>query len=162
MCLLRSPQAGARTPNHCMRTRSSMPRLKSRIALAMIALVSLGVLPTRFSQAQRSAIDTYAITNARIVPVSGPVIERGTVVVRDGLIAGVGAQVNTPADARVIDGTGLTIYPGLIDANTSLGIPEPSPSPSPAGGPGGGGVPQAQRQPGSSASAPNSTQPPGL
>src|SRR5205807_2278809 len=47
---------------------------------------------------------------------------------RNGLIAAVGAQVAAPADARVIDGTGLTVYPGLIDANTTLGIPQPSPS----------------------------------
>src|SRR5688572_4596944 len=159
MCLLWSPQAGARTPNHCMRTRSSMPRLKSRIALAMIALVSLGALPTRFSHAQRSAIDTYAITNARIVPVSGPAIERGTVVIRDGLIAAVGANVSIPADARVIDGNGLTVYPGLFDSNTSLGMPQPSPSP--AATPGGGGF-GGQRPQAAILTALNSSQPAGL
>ncbi len=77
-------------------------------------------------RAERNAIETYAITGARIVPVSGAVIERGTVVIRNGLIVAVGAGVSAPADARVIDGTGLTIYPGLIDANTTLGIPQPS------------------------------------
>ena len=75
-----------------------MPRLMSRIALALIASISLGALPLHSSQAQRSAVDTYAITNARIVTVSGPPIERGTVVIRDGLIAAVGANVATPAD----------------------------------------------------------------
>jgi imidazolonepropionase-like amidohydrolase len=139
-----------------------MPRARLKMFVVLIALCLNAAQFTNFVSGQRSATDTYAITNARIVTVSGPVIERGTVVVRDGLIAGVGGQVSAPADARVIDGTGLTIYPGLIDANTSLGIPEPSPAPSPAGGPGGGGPPQAQRQPGSSPSAPNSTQPPGL
>lgn len=139
-----------------------MPRAHLKMFVVLIALCLNAAQFTNFVSGQRSATDTYAITNARIVTVSGPVIERGTVVVRDGLIAGVGGQVSAPADARVIDGTGLTIYPGLMDANTSLGIPEPSPAPSPAGGPGGGGPPQAQRQPGSSASAPNSTQPPGL
>lgn len=139
-----------------------MPRARLKMFVVLVACcINTSQLTTPVS-GQRSAVDTYAITNARIVPVSGPVIERGTVVVRDGLIAAVGAQVSAPADARVIDGTGLTIYPGLIDANTSLGIPEPSPAPSPAGAPGGGGIALAQRQPGSSASAPNSTQPPGL
>lgn len=76
--------------------------------------------------AQQSLIDTYAITNAHIVTVSGPVIERGTVVVRNGLINAVGASISAPPDARVIDGSGLTIYPGLIDANTTLGIPAPA------------------------------------
>src|SRR5688572_4246763 len=61
--------------------------------------------------------DVWAIRNARIVPVSGPVIERGTVVVRGGLIVDVGANVQPPADARLVEGAGLTVYPGLIDAN---------------------------------------------
>ncbi len=136
-----------------------MPRLKSRIALALIALVSLGVLFLRLSQAQRNAIDTYAITNARIVPVSGPPLERGTVVMRDGLITAVGANVSPPADARVIDGNGLTVYPGLFDSSTSLGIPQPSPSPTPT--PVGGGF-AGQRPQTAILTALNSSQPAGL
>jgi Amidohydrolase family len=65
----------------------------------------------------------FAIKNARIVPVSGAVIENGTVVVAKGLIAAVGANVTIPPEAWVIDGTGLTVYPGLIDAGTNLGLP---------------------------------------
>ncbi len=102
---------------------------KLAVALAIITLIGIGLLLTRSSSAQRSAIDTYAITNARIVPVTGPTIERGTVVIRDGLIAAVGINVSAPADARIIDGNGLTVYPGLFDSNTSLGISQPSPSP---------------------------------
>src|SRR5919199_1532456 len=106
-----------------------MPKIRSCLPIALALLLLNSV-----ANAQRSAIDTYAITNARIVTVSGPVIERGTVVVRNGLIAAAGANVNAPPDARVIDGTGLTVYPGLIDSYTNLALPEPSPSPSPAGG----------------------------
>jgi imidazolonepropionase-like amidohydrolase len=112
-------------------------------------------------KAQRSAIDTYAITNARIVTVSGPVIERGTVVIRNGLIAAAGANVSAPPDARVIDGAGLTVYPGLIDSYTNLGLPEPAPSPSPGGG-GAGGFFFLQQQQQRPATGPNSTQPAGL
>ncbi len=65
----------------------------------------------------------FAIKNARIVPVSGAVIENGTVVVAKGLIVAVGANVTIPPEAWVIDGTGLTVYPGLIDAGTDLGLP---------------------------------------
>src|SRR5215213_4676154 len=111
-----------------------MPNIRSRLIVATL-LLFLIVNPLN---AQRSAIDTYAITNARIVTVSGPVIERGTVVVRNGLIAAAGANVTAPSDARVIDGAGLTVYPGLIDAYTNLALPEASASPSP-GGAGGGG-----------------------
>ncbi|MGB7068238.1 MAG: amidohydrolase family protein [Pyrinomonadaceae bacterium] len=66
---------------------------------------------------------SIAIANARIVTVSGPTIEKGTVVVRDGLIESVGASVTPPADAQLVDGSGLTVYPGFIDALTNLGMP---------------------------------------
>lgn len=66
----------------------------------------------------------YAIRDARIVPVTGSVIERGTIVLGDGLIAAVGASVTVPPEAEVIDGTGLTVYPGLIDALTTIGLPQ--------------------------------------
>ena len=58
----------------------------------------------------------HAIEKARIVVAPGQVIESGTVVIRDGLIEAVGASVATPADARVWDGEGLTVYPGLIES----------------------------------------------
>lgn len=117
--------------------------MRNRHLRTICALLVLFIFFTGFAhpvRAQRSAIETYAITNARIVPVSGAVIERGTVVIRNGLIAAVGAQVSAPADARVIDGTGLTIYPGLIDANTTLGIPQPSASSAAGERRGGGGA----------------------
>ena len=131
-----------------------------RLALASIALLSAVPLATNFTRAQRSAIDTYAITNARIVTMAGPVIERGTVVIRNGLITQVGASVTAPPDARVIDGAGLTIYPGIIDANTNLGMPDAAPSPSPGGG--AAAFLLAQARPPTSPSGPNSTQPVGL
>jgi len=135
-----------------------MPKVRSRLPVAVLALLLVALSLNLNTNAQRSAIDTYAITNARVVTVSGPVIERGTVVIRNGLIAAAGADVHAPPDARVIDGTGLTVYPGLIDSYTDLGLPEPSPSPSPATG-------LAAFLPGPSPSprgGPNSTQPPGL
>ena len=129
-----------------------MPKIRLCLPVALALLLVNSV-----ADAQRSAIDTYAITNARIVTVSGPVIERGTVVVRNGLIAAAGANVNAPPDARVLDGNGLTVYPGLIDSYTNLALPEASPSPSPGGGGGFFAVTQPRPAPG-----PNSTQPPGL
>ncbi|MGH9675248.1 MAG: amidohydrolase family protein, partial [Bryobacteraceae bacterium] len=77
-----------------------------------------------------------AIRNARVVPVSGPAIAKGTVVVRNGLIEAVGANVSPPADAWIIEGDGLTVYPGLIDALSTIGIPQPVPT----GGGGGRGA----------------------
>jgi imidazolonepropionase-like amidohydrolase len=101
---------------------------------------------------------TYAITNARIVTVSGPAIEKGTLVLRDGLIEAVGASLMPPADAIVIDGTGMTVYPGFIDALTNLGMQAPQQTGQQR--PGGGSGTQAQQQ--QAASSSNSNYPAGL
>jgi len=135
-----------------------MPKVRP-LTLASFTISLVSIVFVSFAGAQRSAIDTYAITNARIITVSGPTIERGTVVIRNGLIVAVGANVNAPPDARIIDGAGLTVYPGLIDSYTNLALPEAAPSPSPGAG-GGGGFFAAQPRP--SPGGPNSTQPPGL
>ena len=66
-----------------------------------------------------------AITNARIVPVTAAPIARGTIVIRDGIIADVGANVAVPAGAEVIDAGGAEVYPGFIDARTDLGLADP-------------------------------------
>jgi imidazolonepropionase-like amidohydrolase len=67
----------------------------------------------------------YAIRNATIVTVSGPVIEKGTVVIgADGKIQAVGANVRIPNGAKTIDGTGLSVYPGMMDAGTTMGLSE--------------------------------------
>lgn len=70
----------------------------------------------------------HALIGARIVVAPGETIERGTVVIRDGVITAVGADVETPADARVWDLEGQTIYPGLIDAFSEITLPEPASS----------------------------------
>ncbi|MBL8176388.1 MAG: amidohydrolase family protein [Bryobacterales bacterium] len=82
-----------------------------------------------------------AIRNARIVTVSGPVIAKGTVVVRNGLIEAVGENAAPPADAWIIDGAGLTVYPGLIDAMNTLGLSDSGPMTAATGGGRRGGGP---------------------
>jgi imidazolonepropionase-like amidohydrolase len=67
---------------------------------------------------------TFAIRGARIVPVSGPEIANGTIVISGGKIQAVGASVAVPNGATVIDGTGLSVYPGMMDAGTSMGLSE--------------------------------------
>jgi imidazolonepropionase-like amidohydrolase len=64
----------------------------------------------------------YTIKGARIVTAAGAPLAAGTVVIRNGLIEAVGAEVPAPNDAVVIDGAGLTVYPGLIDMGTSIGL----------------------------------------
>ena len=67
---------------------------------------------------------TYAIRNATIYPVTSAPIANGTVVFANGVITAVGANVSVPANATVIDGTGLSVYPGMIDSGTNVGLTE--------------------------------------
>lgn len=128
-----------------------------------LLMLSFAAICTFFSVAVSG--QSYAITNARIVTVSGATIERGTVVVRDGLIYSVGANVSPPADATVFDAAGSTIYPGFIDAATNLGVPAPAAGPGgggPGGGGGGGGQAAAAAAAAAAQSASNSNYPAGL
>src|SRR5687767_6353608 len=79
----------------------------------------------------------WALTNARIETVARGVIERGTVVIRDGLIEAVGADVRPPADARIVDLAGKRVFPGLIDLTSTLGLPS---APAAGGAQGGQGA----------------------
>jgi imidazolonepropionase-like amidohydrolase len=81
-----------------------------------------------------------AIRNARIVTVSGPVIAKGTVVVRNGLIDAVGENVAVPPEALTIEGEGLTVYPGLIDSLSTVGMPGAAPAATATNGRGGRGA----------------------
>jgi imidazolonepropionase-like amidohydrolase len=83
---------------------------------------------SRPDTAQASAAGPVtAIVNARLNPISGPPIERGTLVVRNGRIEALGASVPVPQGARVIDVKGGDVYPGFIDARTTIGLNEPGP-----------------------------------
>ncbi|HEY5908294.1 MAG TPA: amidohydrolase family protein [Vicinamibacteria bacterium] len=99
-----------------------------KAARVLTLLASAGWLGAAVcTSAARAAEPTdvpIAITGARIVTVSGPVIEKGTLVVSGGKIAAVGPSVAVPAGAKVIDATGQTLYPGLIDGLTALGLVE--------------------------------------
>jgi imidazolonepropionase-like amidohydrolase len=82
----------------------------------------LFLLPSAFAQTQTA--NTYAITHAKIFTLAGSPIEDGTLVIRDGKIAAVGAGVEVPAGAQVIDAKGLQVYPGLFDPITQMGLRE--------------------------------------
>jgi len=72
----------------------------------------------------QQAPTVFAITHAKIVTLAGSPIEDGTLVIKDGKIAAVGASVEVPAGAQVIDGKGLQVYPGLFDPVTQMGLSE--------------------------------------
>lgn len=123
------------------------------LSVRLAGVAALAALWVPVSSAQHPVVppSTWAITGARIESAAGPLVEKGTVVIRDGLIVAVGADVRAPADARIIDGTGLTVYPGLIDASTSLGMPARN-----TGGGGFGGAPAASTSSTERVGAPNS------
>src|ERR1700740_2419238 len=77
----------------------------------------------------------FAIRGARVIPVSGPPLDEATIVVSRGIITAVGKDVAIPPEAWVIDGKGLTVYPGLVDAFTDVGIPAAAPSAGESGPP---------------------------
>lgn len=103
--------------------------------MARRLLLAAAALPIAFAAAaaQKDAANAppnsradYALTNVRIVVSPGKVIERGTVLTRDGRIAAVGATVAIPAGVTKMDLAGHTVYAGLIDAATSIGLPSPT------------------------------------
>lgn len=93
-----------------------MTRHPSLPRLALGAALALGPLA--------AAAQSVAITGARVHPVSGPVIEDGTVLIRNGRIVAVGANVTVPGDAQRIDASGKWVTPGIFNATTSLGVTE--------------------------------------
>ncbi|HZD84874.1 MAG TPA: hypothetical protein VE052_03090, partial [Gemmatimonadaceae bacterium] len=74
--------------------------------------------------AMPAAAQTIAITGGKVYPVSGPLIENGTVIISNGKIVAVGANVPIPAGAQRIDATGKIVTPGFVDASTQLGVQE--------------------------------------
>ncbi len=95
---------------------SLRPRASTATSLAFLLAAALSPVPAT-SRAQ-----TIAITGGKVYPVSGPAIENGTVLIRDGRIVAVGANVPVPADARRVDATGKWVTPGLINSSTHLGL----------------------------------------
>lgn len=129
-------------------------RLLLSVPCALPAAFSVAMAQANAPNAPPQSRSDYALTNVRIVTAPGRVVERGTVVIRDGRIAAVGANVAVPAGVVRMDLNGHTVFPGLIDAATNIGLPSPMrPLPAanteaapPAGRGGrGGGIPQGGR-----------------
>jgi imidazolonepropionase-like amidohydrolase len=83
-----------------------------------------GVASALMFSASFAAAETIVLKGATVHPVSGPEIANGTIVLRDGKIAAVGASVAVPPDAKVVDVSGRHVYPSLFPPMTSLGLVE--------------------------------------
>ena len=117
-------------------------RRRSSFAISLTTVVLLVAVPRL--AAQGGEPQSFAIRGATVVPVSGPRIENGTVIVSHGVITAVGKDVTFPQETWVIDGKGLTVYPGLFDSFTDVGLlPAAPPSAPPSAPEGGARQPQA-------------------
>ncbi|MBA2734243.1 MAG: amidohydrolase family protein [Acidobacteria bacterium] len=117
--------------NAGMRRRANKTKSAAFIAVAMmlcgLLLTALSVKAQTSATAQSGVLapqGTFLIRNARIVTVSGPEIENGSLLIRNGKIEAVGTNVTAPAGAEEINAQGLSIYPGMIDLGTSIGLLE--------------------------------------
>lgn len=128
--------------------RHPRPGLALRAVTGLVGAALMGLSPA----AEAAKVPSYAITKAKVITVSGAVIDNATVVLRDGVVVEVGLSVTIPKDARVIDGTGLTLTPGLIDAYSGAGMPAARPA---GGGGAGGGAAAAAPAPNPIAPASN-------
>lgn len=98
----------------------SCPRLLTLILLLPLTLILTLALPP-FAPAQQKPI---ALKGGKLLTITHGTIDNGVLVMQDGKITAVGANITIPANAQVIDVTGMTIYPGLIDSETHLGLTE--------------------------------------
>jgi imidazolonepropionase-like amidohydrolase len=95
-----------------------------KVTLRFASIVAAACFSCLGASAQSQPSSAYALTHAKIFTLAGAPIEDGTLVIRDGKIAAVGANVEVPTGAQVIDAKGLQIYPGLFDPVTQMGLSE--------------------------------------
>ncbi len=84
-----------------------------------------GLLGAQSLEEGMKVTSTYALTNVHIITRPGQMIDMGTIVLRDGLIEAVGANVNIPVDAEVLEADSMYVYAGFIDGFSQIGIPKP-------------------------------------
>jgi hypothetical protein len=106
--------------------------LSSAIPAATALFLAALLVPP--AEAQGGEPQSFAIRGATVVPVSGSRVENATVIVSHGVITAVGKDVTFPQETWVIDGKGLTIYPGLFDSFTDVGLVSAAPAGSADGG----------------------------
>ncbi len=96
---------------------------KYKHILILLALThSIFVLHAQ--QVEKSTFGTFALINASVETVTNGRLENASVIIRNGKIESVGPDITIPSDALVIDCKGLTIYPGMVDGGTHLGLQE--------------------------------------
>lgn len=97
------------------------------LRLAMLMLLVLTVSLTAYSQNEElaSVSRAYVIRNANIIQAPGRKIDKGAILIRNGIIQSVGQTVNIPADAIIIEADSMYVYAGFIDGLSNIGVPKP-------------------------------------
>src|SRR5580700_5830155 len=96
----------------------------NRTLLTRVLTLSVAYFCSAAIATAQTPSTSYAITHAKTFTLTGPPIDDGILVIRDGKIAAVGTNVDIPSGAQVIDGKGLQVYPGLFDPVTQMGLSE--------------------------------------
>ena len=104
-----------------------------RLGHALTALGLLAIMSAAFAQpadapSAKAPVppEKVALVGGRIIPVVGPAIEKGTVLIERGKITAIGADVEVPYDARVFNVAGKVVFPGMIDVHTWRGLDIPN------------------------------------
>ena len=114
-----------RTPMSSVRMVAVAGMLAPLMNANSVAAQATPTQPARSTATATAAVaGPVAIVGARVYPVSGPMLENATVVMRDGKVAAVGVNIPVPADAQRVDGTGKWVTPGLINSESQLGLTE--------------------------------------
>ncbi len=98
--------------------------MKKYILFLLCTLLISDFVEINAQQVEKSTYGTFALTNAKVETVTNGTLENATVIIRDGIIQEVGTNVTIPKDAQVIDCKDLTIYPGMVDSGTKVGLQE--------------------------------------
>jgi len=152
---IRCPMSDIRCP--MTEVRGSMTEVRYRVVGgALLALAVTFAYPSLAAR-QMPVAPVYAVTGAKIVTGTAT-IDKGNLVMRNGVIEDVGANAAVPADAVVIDGSNMTVYPGLIDMTNTAAVEAPRGAG--AGTPAGEAAPEPQVQGGGRGrgAAPGATQ----
>ncbi len=118
MTTIQTRAPGRGRPARCIRA----------LVVAALAVATPSVIPMSVEAQVRMTVPPQAapiaLTGATIHTVTAGIVENGTIVFENGLITAVGVDVEIPDGARVVDASGKHIYPGLIDAYSTVGITE--------------------------------------
>ena len=113
------PATSATVPAPQAASRQDSASAKASPGLGTVSLPNADPFPSTY---RAFASRTTLIRNATVMTAAGPTLSNASVLLRDGKIVAVGANLAAPSDAVIVDGTGKYVTPGLIDTHSHLGV----------------------------------------